>query len=75
MDAKLAALYGTGMSRLLKVAVIRDPTVPPGAPAPLWLNCPCGAKPATTWSGPPIRCACGVVYSRTGRVLTRPTGA
>jgi hypothetical protein len=52
-----------------KVAVIRDPSVPPGGPAPMWLNCPCGAKPATTYQGPDVACTCGAVYDSSGHVL------
>lgn len=57
---------------LAKVAVIRDPSVPPGQPAPMWLNCPCGAKPPLT-EGTVIVCPCGEHYERNGRVLGRFT--
>ena len=55
-----------------KVAVIRDPSVPPGQPAPMWLNCPCGAKPATRYQGPDVTCACGKVYSHNGHLVGVP---
>ncbi len=50
------------VSRLEKVAVIRDPSVPVGQPGPLHLNCPCGANPPTVYGGPDVECVCGVVY-------------
>ena len=32
-------------AKLVKVAVIREPGAPMGVSAPLYLNCPCGARP------------------------------
>jgi hypothetical protein len=57
-----------------KVAVIRDPLVPPGGPAPMWLNCPCGANPETRYQGgPDVTCACGTVYTSGGYVKSSPS--
>jgi hypothetical protein len=69
---------GVVESRLVKVAVIRDPSVPPGQPAPMWLNCPCGAKPATksvrdTNREGVVVCVCGREYSYDGVGPTSPS--
>jgi hypothetical protein len=56
----------TGMSELTKVAMIRAAGYPVGIGAPVYLNCPCGARPATTGTGPDVVCSCGAVYTANG---------
>ena len=41
----------------VKAAWIRLPGYPIGRPAPLYLNCPCGARPVTH-----VRCACSIMH-------------
>lgn len=53
---------------LTKVAVIREPGHPVGQPAPCYLNCPCGAKPALTGRGSVV-CACGTIYDERGWII------
>lgn len=63
---------------LVKVAVIRDATVPMGRPAPLRLRCPCGACPEVSREeflgevDVQIACLCGRTYSATGWLLSGP---
>ena len=52
-DEKLAAV---AERRLVKVAVIRDPSVPPGEPAPLW--------PYFALPGVGLLVLAGLVYGR-----------
>jgi hypothetical protein len=62
--------------RLTKVAMIREPGYPVGQPAPLYLNCPCGAKPRTDARDPEftfIECACGRVYDSLGWLQRQET--
>lgn len=54
-----------------KVAMVREPGYPVGVTAPMYLNCPCGAKPATDGSAD-VACACGQRYSGTGWVMSNP---
>ena len=53
---------------ITKVAVVRGGDAPIGEPGPLYLNCPCGAKPTTRLdlNAPDVTCACGVTYSSSG---------
>ena len=57
-------------TRLIKVAIIREPGHPVGTPAPCYLNCPCGAQPRTSVTADPdfsfIECPCGRVYDIAG---------
>lgn len=56
---------------LTKVAVIRDPSVPVGQPADMWLNCPCGAKPKLPKGAAfVVVCACGNEYTDRGYLLS-----
>lgn len=53
---------------MLKLAVIRDPQIPPFQPAAMWLDCPCGTRivlpePFTSRYAP---CVCGAVYDSSG---------
>lgn len=51
-------------SKLLKVAWVRDESVPAGTHAKGQLQCPCGHAPFTSFSpGPDIFCNCGCRYS------------
>ena len=56
--------------RRVKVAWIRN-AVPPGAPAPGHLHCPCGHAPESVFdeSQPDIVCACGRVYDWAGYIV------
>lgn len=57
----------------LKRAWIRDPNIPPGAPAPGRINCPCGQTPPSMYEpGDNIHCPCGAVYAWDGTILSRP---
>ncbi len=56
------------MSRLSKVARIRHDGYPVGAPAPMYLNCPCGAKPDAPDDGA-VTCTCGVQYDALGWIV------
>ena len=59
--------------KLVKVAACRDesssvsPFTAMGS-VPLYLNCPCGAKPATEMDGPDVLCQCGRTYDCRGWV-------
>jgi len=54
----------------IKVAMIRVPGYPVGKPAPLYLNCPCGAKPSTDIIHKhTVTCSCGKVYTYNGVVI------
>ena len=59
----------TTTSMRAKVAVIRAPGYPMGQPAPGYLNCPCGAQPATLIDGPDVPCTCGVTYTANGWIV------
>lgn len=53
-----------------KVAVIRDPAAPVGIAATMFLNCPCGGRPAVDYpDGEPVRCKCGVLYRADGWIV------
>lgn len=71
MNPKMEALK---QGRLTKVAAIRDPLAPAGRPAQMFLNCPCGADPKTSFKddGPDVVCKCGTVYSPRGYVISPP---
>ena len=51
-----------------KVAMIREPGHPIGQPAPVYLNCPCGAKPSVPAMSADVHvhCQCGKVYTFDG---------
>lgn len=54
-----------------KAALIRDPSVPPGRPAPLHVRCECGARVDMV---PPLssRCPdCGLTYDAAGYIEER----
>lgn len=57
-------------SRLTKVAVVRAQGYKIGNPAPLHLNCPCGAKPVTALCVSVVKCSCGARYTGDGHVLS-----
>lgn len=55
---------------LIKVAMIRQPGYPSGQPAPLFLKCPCGAKPATDVDKhEDVVCSCGQHYTYNGWLI------
>lgn len=68
-----------------KRALIRDDSYPVGVPAPLHLNCECGARVEMTetivndegWKPGlilnPATCVCGIKYNGAGYILSRPT--
>jgi hypothetical protein len=56
---------------LVKVARIRQPGYPVGVPAPMYLNCPCGAKPEAP--DLVVECACGRVYDANGYLQKKET--
>ena len=53
----------------VKAGWIRLPGYPVGLPAPGYLNCPCGAQPATLIDGPDVPCTCGVTYTANGWIV------
>lgn len=53
------------MVTLTKRALIRDPRVPVGQPAPMHVNCGCG-RPVPIVADDINRCACGVAYDGLG---------
>ena len=53
------------MTGLVKVALIRDPNVPMGQPAPLHVVCPCGAKVPHTDAGMTCQ-TCGQSFDNRG---------
>ena len=60
------------MSGFTKRALIRDPNVPIGQPAPLHVECECGAQVPIELDGPDARCECGIVYDCRGWIVERP---
>ena len=53
-----------------KVAMIRQPGYEQGKPAPLYLNCKCGAKPETSIDTKEnVKCICGKEYTYNGWIL------
>ena len=53
--------------KLTKVAMIRVPGYPEGQKAPVYLKCPCGAKPMTDVDTElDVKCQCGTTYSYNG---------
>lgn len=57
-------------AKLVKKAVIRDSSVPPGQPAPMFIECGCGAKLFVDFpSGPDVECKCGMAYNARGWVV------
>jgi len=51
-----------------KLALKRDPSVPVGQPAPMFLDCPCGERLTATDSI--NSCKCGAAYDARGYVIT-----
>lgn len=68
--------FNAGPFRLIKVAWIRNPGIPPGQPAPGRLDCPCGQAPESNHnqSQPDIVCGCGTVYRWDGTIIQRDEG-
>ena len=55
---------------LIKVAMIREQGYLVGKPAPMYLNCPCKAKPKTDMNTKAdVYCSCGKHYSYNGNVI------
>jgi len=52
---------------LTKLALIRDPTVPVGQPAPMHIKCRCGANLKV--NSDETRCGCGAIYDGRGYVI------
>ena len=52
-----------------KVARLRAPGYPLGVPAPLLLNCPCGARPSAPEGEDLTLCSCGKTYNALGYLL------
>jgi len=60
----------TAKMTLLKVAMIRFSGYEIGKPAPMYLNCPCGAKPCTDiTTKKDVLCTCGKLYTYNGTVI------
>lgn len=57
------------MSRLTKVAQIQHDGYPVGTPAPMYLDCPCNAKPDVPEDGETVTCDCGVEYDARGWIV------
>ena len=58
------------MKVLMKVAIIRQPGYEVGQRAPLYLNCPCGAKPETSIdTKADVKCKCGTHYTYDGWII------
>lgn len=56
--------------RIVKVALIRRPGYSVGRPAPMYLNCPCGANPAAPDDmESEVTCACGKRYTYHGYLI------
>jgi hypothetical protein len=56
--------------QLVKVAMIRMPGYEVGKPAPMYLNCPCGAKPSINMATKEnVKCICGKSYTYNGNVI------
>lgn len=56
----------------VKVAVRRDPSVPIGEPAPLYLVCPCGASvPLADIDTDVVCAACGQTFTPDGWLLPK----
>lgn len=53
---------------LTKLALKRDPSVPVGQPATMFLDCPCGERLTANNSINP--CLCGAKYDARGYVIT-----
>jgi hypothetical protein len=55
---------------LIKVAIIRQQGDEVGKPAPVYLNCPCGAKPPTDINTKlDVKCICGKTYTYNGWII------
>jgi hypothetical protein len=52
---------------ITKKALIRDPDVPIGQPAPMHIECGCGEK--INVSSTENQCQCGAIYDRQGYVI------
>jgi len=64
---KLELLTGKSNVTQTKVAMIREQGYQMGKPAPLYLNCKCGAKPSTDIdTKADVNCSCGKVYTYNG---------
>lgn len=57
------------MLTLMKVAMIRKEGYPVGVSAPVYLKCPCGAKPDTNLdTEADVTCVCGRLFTYNGYI-------
>ncbi len=55
---------------LIKVAMMRHDGYPEGVKAPVYLKCPCGAKPDTNLDTQEnVTCSCGRVFTYRGYIV------